>query len=291
MREVEGEVQLVSRTTDRPSRSLIAAGVTFLALFVGLCNPQPGHASLPVPVITAGPTQGSYSNNPNVSFSFSTTVGDGFDPQYDLIDHECALGPYVLIFSSCVSGSLPTCAALPGAQFFCAENKVFTPLRDGIYKFRVRLKICIDKALPDACKLPRDFVVGPYSEREFLIDTLPPVVERIQSRPNMKLTSESAIFDFTTSERLVTSRCSIDLGVPVACVSGFAAKGLAPGWHSIAVTATDFAGNIGRPLSENFIIQKPPSATKRKCKSVKVKRHGKTVIKKKCKKTKAAGKA
>ena len=55
------------------------------------------------------------------------------------------------------------------------------------------------------------------------------------------------------------------------------------GMHSLTVTATDAAGNVSTPVAFAFETIIPPAAKKKICKTVKIKRHGKMVKKKKCK--------
>jgi hypothetical protein len=71
-------------------------------------------------------------------------------------------------------------------------------------------------------------------------------------------------FDFTTSETVATTYCSLDNAIDVACTSPYVLKNLAAGSHVMYIHSVDLAGNIetkGALLSFTATAPPPPADT------------------------------
>nr|WP_304608510.1 Ig-like domain-containing protein [Pontibacter anaerobius] len=78
--------------------------------------------------------------------------------------------------------------------------------------------------------------------RTFTVDTKAPET-MIASGPGAATNSSEASFSFSSNEKNVTYEVSLDGGAYSAAESSYTAKGLAEGKHTLAVRATDAAGN------------------------------------------------
>lgn len=89
---------------------------------------------------------------------------------------------------------------------------------------------------------PPPVPVVPTPPPPAIVDTTAPTVT-IDLDPGT-IRSATHPISFTVSEPAST-KCSVDGATPVACTSPYAATGLTNGNHTVSVTATDAAGNVG----------------------------------------------
>lgn len=90
-------------------------------------------------------------------------------------------------------------------------------------------------------------------------DTTAPTVQ-ITSAPAPATATADASIVFSASETSVTFACRVDGGASAPCASPLVLTGLAPGVHSLAVRATDAAGNVGPEASVQWTFT-PPDTT------------------------------
>ena len=85
----------------------------------------------------------------------------------------------------------------------------------------------------------------------------------ISSGPPTRTASTSASLVFSSSESGSTFECKLDAGAYAACSSPRALSGLAVGFHSFSVRATDVAGNVdATPATRSWIVdQTAPQTT------------------------------
>jgi DNA-binding beta-propeller fold protein YncE len=148
-------------------------------------------------------------------------------------------------FSSNQAGATFECS-LDGALFKpCASPATFGPLRDGSHRFAVRAIVA-----GDADPTP--------AARTFTVDTKAPSV-KITKAPKRKVkTTKRTVkvtFAFRSPETGVRFTCKIDRRAARPCSSpaGFT---VGRGKHKFTVSATDSAGNRGRPASATFQVVK-----------------------------------
>jgi Bacterial Ig-like domain len=95
------------------------------------------------------------------------------------------------------------------------------------------------------------------------VDTVPPKTT-ITHGPSATSSSASASFEFTTSEPVSGSACSLDGGAFAACLSPKSYSGLANGQHTFRARSTDLAGNTeASPASYSWQVSTllPPDTT------------------------------
>lgn len=233
------------------------------------------------PSITSGPVDGSVTNAAGATFAFERDPAGPFN----IISFECALDA--------------------GSFAACTSPKVYPLLSQGTHEFRVKAKkshfsFC-DSFPPGPCIIQDGYTN--IRTRTFTLDRTSPVSSFTAGPANLStITTATTAFEFTaTDATAVTFACSLDGAAAAACTSPASLAGLANGTHTFAVTPTDAAGNVGATISRAFTVAVPPPVipgpaqvfkTVKKCKKVKVKRHGRVVrkkngkikYKKKCKK-------
>jgi len=93
------------------------------------------------------------------------------------------------------------------------------------------------------------------------VDTQPPPAPTIASGPPPLTDSTVATFAFNESEADASLTCTLDAAAPAACQTSY--SGLADGLHTLAVTATDPAGNAASstPYTWTVDTQAPPPPT------------------------------
>ena len=134
-------------------------------------------------------------------------------------------------FNSSEAGSAFQCS-LDAAPFStCASPKSYSALTAGAHTFVV-------KAIDPAGKVDP---IG--ASTTWTIDTTPPDTS-IVTMPSDPTSSTSATFTFNSTEAGSTFACSLDGAVYAACSSPKAYSGLALGAHTLAVKASDPAGNV-----------------------------------------------
>ena len=92
------------------------------------------------------------------------------------------------------------------------------------------------------------------------VDTTPPETTISSgSAEGETLTTDSATFDFSSSEANSTFECSLDGASYSACTSPKSYTNLSNGSHTFLVRATDAAGNVdATPASRTFSVEVPP---------------------------------
>ena len=75
-------------------------------------------------------------------------------------------------------------------------------------------------------------------------DTTPPIAQ-VVTGPPATTTATQAMFTFSANEPAVTYECAVDGGDFGSCANPFVITEVEPGAHSLAVRATDSAGNVG----------------------------------------------
>lgn len=83
------------------------------------------------------------------------------------------------------------------------------------------------------------------NEVTLTIDTTNPGVTISAPVDSSTVTTRTPTVTFTIDEPVVSTTCKVDGGTPVSCSSGFVTASLADGSHTVVVTATDAAGNVG----------------------------------------------
>lgn len=141
--------------------------------------------------------------------------------------------PTQLSFSA--TGDAPltmACRIDSGAYAACSSPFALPALPDGVHILTVR-------ATDGAGKLKSESVL-------FNVDSTAPVVQITSPTGGSTLTSSSAELDFYVIDKTATTKtCKLDAGAAVSCNSSFALTGLSSGTHTVTVTATDMAGNVG----------------------------------------------
>jgi hypothetical protein len=148
------------------------------------------------------------------------------------------------VFSSAVSGATFTCALDKAPAEPCSSGKAYLHLADGAHTFTLRPISPVGRA-------------GALVNWTWTIDTTP-VTVTIASGPANLTRSSSATFAFAGSKVKVTFICSLDQGPPGPCVSGQTYTNIPDGAHSLTVSATDAAGNVGQPSNWIWTIDTVP---------------------------------
>jgi hypothetical protein len=100
--------------------------------------------------------------------------------------------------------------------------------------------------------------VSTTAERDFAVDLTPPETA-ITVAPSGVVQTGSAHIEFGASEAASGFACSVDGAAPIACSSPLNLSGLGNGNHSIAVAATDLAGNVdATPDLRTWTVAIPP---------------------------------
>lgn len=163
------------------------------------------------------------------------------------------------VFRFDAAGATSYRCSLDGGTFVaCSESRVYTDLPSGRHRFSVRAV--------------RGDAQGPASSFSWTIaeaepppplpppteppeDTTPPSVT-IRSGPPGSTTETSAVFYFSAGEP-ASFACSLDGAGFSPCQSPKTYGGLATGRHTLAVRATDDAGNTGEPTSYSWTVEQP----------------------------------
>src|SRR6185295_1241220 len=97
------------------------------------------------------------------------------------------------------------------------------------------------------------------AEATLNLDTVAPEVEITSAPP--ALTQSDVSIEFEVDDPDATTRCWVDEGPDVACASPFEIEGIEDGTHTIAVMATDPAGNQRIVRTEEFTVDEQPPET------------------------------
>lgn len=107
-----------------------------------------------------------------------------------------------------------------------------------------------------------NLTTGGRVTRWFEVDTSAPVV----TLGGVVVAGASAQINFATDEVSADFVCALDAAAAAPCDSPVTYTNLALGQHTVSVTATDFAGNAGSPVSARFtvvpaaVVMSPPLA-------------------------------
>jgi peptidoglycan/xylan/chitin deacetylase (PgdA/CDA1 family) len=131
----------------------------------------------------------------------------------------------------------------------CVSPYAAAGLSDGLHSFSVR---AIDTA--------GNVEPSPPSY-EWTVDTTPPVTT-IESDALADTESGDVSVDFSVNES-ATFECSLDGGAYDSCGSPYTAAGLAVGFHTLLIRATDLVGNVeSQPVSYLWTVVAPPPPAK-----------------------------
>src|SRR6478672_1774396 len=112
----------------------------------------------------------------------------------------------------------------------CASPATYSGLGDGSHTFGVK---AVDVLLSESD-------VASYT---WSVDTAPPPVPTITTKPSNPSNDSSPAFQFSETEGGVSFRCKLDSGGLAACASPATYTGQADGSHAFTVEAADAAGN------------------------------------------------
>jgi hypothetical protein len=157
-------------------------------------------------------------------------------------------------FTASESGSTFQCRLDTGGWAACTSPKSYTGLGAGGHTVAIRATDLAGNV--DATPASRAFTVGTAPAP----DTTAPDTT-ITSGPTGTITATSGAFAFTSSESGSSFQCRLDTGGWAACTSPKSYTGLSAGGHTVAVRATDGAGNVdASPASRTFTIATAPPA-------------------------------
>jgi hypothetical protein len=148
-------------------------------------------------------------------------------------------------FTDAEAGVSFLCRVDAAAFAACTSPKVHSGLMPGAHTFQVKAK--------DAVGNQSDPASWPWS-----IDTTPPPVPVLTSKPDDPASSAISTFEFTDAESPVTFQCSIENGPFQACTSPFTFTVIVDtsnnGQHQFAVRAVDAAGNASGAASYKWKV-------------------------------------
>jgi RNA polymerase sigma factor (sigma-70 family) len=150
-------------------------------------------------------------------------------------------------FSANEPGVTFSCKVDGGGWQPCESPRALAALALGAHTFAVR---ATDKAGN----------VGPEASRAWTVtpppDTTPPTVTFTQVPPASS-SARTATFAFSASEAPVTFACSYDAGPFTPCTTPHTVNDVGADDHTLAVRATDAAGNTGPPETARWVVLNP----------------------------------
>ena len=195
-------------------------------------KPEPKPKPKPATVAAPAPVETTTAATPATTTTTTTTATDAPPPR-TAVERTTAKPPVTPKKPAVTTRPKPTTTAPPKVARV-ADPK---PLPDP--------KAVPDPKPPPAPKPPKD--------------TTAPTVQ-ITSAPAPATSSADASIAFSASEASATFACRVDGGAAAPCASPFVLAGLAPGAHSLAVRATDAAGNAGPEATVQWTFT-PPDTT------------------------------
>jgi parallel beta-helix repeat protein len=157
-------------------------------------------------------------------------------------------------FAADVPGSTFECAIDEAAFAPCASPVELTGLGLGEHTFEVRATDPEGEADPTPASFEWDVVAPPS-------DTTPPATALVLTPP-ATTADTTATFTFNANEAGSVFECGIDGAPAVACTSPLTLESLAPGDHTVTVTAIDPAGNADpTPASHAWTVEAPADTT------------------------------
>jgi hypothetical protein len=135
---------------------------------------------------------------------------------------------------------------LDGAAFStCASPATYSGLGQGTHTFSVEVQDTAGN-------------VSGSTSFSWVIDTTPPPVPSITSKPNSPTNQSSASFSFSDTETTSTFLCQLDGSAFSPCASPATYSGLGQGTHTFSVEAQDTAGNVSGSTSFSWVIDTTP---------------------------------
>ncbi|MEI7890178.1 MAG: hypothetical protein WCI34_07690, partial [Actinomycetes bacterium] len=147
---------------------------------------------------------------------------------------------------SAEEGATFSCSVDGGDYSACSTPKSLSGLADGLHSLAVK---AID-ALGNT---------GSAATASWTVDTTPPAAPVLSGAPD-SLTKHITAAISASAEDGASLSCSVDGGDYLACSSPVALSGLADGAHSLAVKATDAAGNTGSAATASWTVDTTPPA-------------------------------
>jgi hypothetical protein len=148
-------------------------------------------------------------------------------------------------FTDAETGVSFLCRVDAAAFAACTSPKVYSGLTPGAHTFQVKAKDAVGNQ-----SVPASWT--------WAIDTTPPPVPVITSKPDDPAPSAISTFEFTDAESPVTFQCSIENGTFQACTSPFTFTVIVDtsnnGQHQFAVRAIDAAGNASGAASYKWKV-------------------------------------
>ncbi len=148
-------------------------------------------------------------------------------------------------FSDTEGGVSFQCRLDSAAFAACTSPKSYTGVAPGAHTFQVKAKDAVGNES------------GP-ANRAWVVDTTPPPIPVITSKPDDPAPSAISTFEFTDSESLVTFQCSVENGSFQTCTSPFTFTVIVDtsnnGQHQFAVRAVDGAGNVSGAASYKWKV-------------------------------------
>jgi len=150
-----------------------------------------------------------------------------------------------LTFSDAETGSSFLCRLDAAAFATCTSPRSYSGLSQGGHTFEVKAR---DAAGNESG----------VTSRAWTVDTAPPPVPTITSKPDDPASSAISTFEFTDSESPVTFECSVENGAFGTCTSPFTFTVIVDtsnnGQHQFAVRAVDAAGNVSSAVSYKWKV-------------------------------------
>jgi hypothetical protein len=175
--------------------------------------------------LTEGPEADVLLNSRSAEFGFTSVAGTTFECGWKL-----SASPAEVQYSSCDS---PFEVTVQG---------------DGQWTFFVRA----------TRRTSRGAFVDPVpATRTWRVDTQPPTVTfnpLVGPPQDAVVTAASSVFEFTADEPVTGFECKLDDGDYGRCESAYKALSVSNGRHSLAVRATDQAGNTGAPTTRSWTV-------------------------------------
>ncbi|MBI4898499.1 MAG: hypothetical protein HY827_09070 [Actinobacteria bacterium] len=224
-------------------RAAILVGTLTAALMMFAWIGATGASAEAVIAVTAGPSEGSFTNASPVSFSLSAPVADT-----KVVDFYCSMDNTVS-FSPCDNVAYPTCVAAGAGVLSCTQTKSFTTLTEGAHTFRTFASEC------DAPCDPFDTGTdGPMITRSFTVDRTAPTVSLLSGPSTASpLLQGVATFTFSSNEP-GSFTCAVGIAGATPCASPLSTTDFANGQNSVTIRAIDRAGNTSAPLVQNYTV-------------------------------------
>ncbi|HXJ64426.1 MAG TPA: sulfatase/phosphatase domain-containing protein, partial [Actinomycetota bacterium] len=158
-------------------------------------------------------------------------------------------GPFEFTFGSNEQHTTFKCK-LDGSSFAPCPNSYDIPgPLSGTHTMQV-------KAVDAAGNIDATPAVGTWT-----VDTTPPPVPSITSKPPASTQADSASLAFSDTESGVTFLCSLDGAPAASCTSPQGYSSLAAGQHTFAVQAADGAGNVSGAATWQWTVDRTPPDT------------------------------